>query len=135
MVKRVGIVDSDLCVGCQCCVLACSRRKGEIGLGKSAILVRSVGGMERGHVIIVCRACKDPPCAIVCPEEALRPRRGGGIIFNPEKCIGCGHCVEACPFGAINWDEKSLKPIVCTYCGYCTEYCPYGVLRLEEVRS
>jgi len=89
--------------------------------------------MERGFIVVVCRACKDPPCAKVCPTEALRPRRGGGVILSPEKCIGCGMCREACPLGAVFWDEERNKPVVCSHCGYCVNYCPHEVLGLEEV--
>ncbi|MCX8176661.1 MAG: [Fe-S]-binding protein, partial [Candidatus Bathyarchaeota archaeon] len=66
-VKRLVSVDVDLCVGCQCCMFACNRRFGEAGISKSAIRVVSAGGVERGFVVIVCRACLDPPCARVCP--------------------------------------------------------------------
>jgi Fe-S-cluster-containing dehydrogenase component len=135
MVKRVSVVDVDLCVGCMMCVFACTRRFGEGGVSKSAIRVASIGGIERGFTVIVCRACSDPPCAASCPTDALKPRKGGGIVFDPAKCVGCGNCVRACPYGALMWDEESSKPIVCTYCGYCVNYCPYGVIKLEEVKE
>ncbi len=133
MAKRVAVVDSDLCVGCGSCMLACNRRFAEVGYGKTAIHIRSAGGIERGFVVVVCRACKNPPCAKVCPEDALIPREGGGVRLLPNKCIGCGYCVEACPFGAVLWDEELDKPVICTYCGYCVEYCPYGVIEMREV--
>ena len=131
--KRLEIVDSERCVGCQLCMYACERRFGDAGFARSAILVRSVGGVERGFTVIVCRACSDPPCARVCPENALKVRPGGGVILDQSKCIGCGHCVEACTIGAINMDPENLKPIICVYCGYCAEFCPHGVIALEEV--
>lgn len=133
MVKRLSVVDVDLCVGCMMCVFACSRRFGDGGVSKSAIKVASIGGIERGFRVIVCRACPDPPCAYVCPTAALKRKEGGGVTINLTKCIGCGNCVKACPYGAIMWDEETSKPVVCAHCGYCTRYCPYGVIRLEEV--
>jgi carbon-monoxide dehydrogenase iron sulfur subunit len=133
--KRLVVVDPDLCVGCMSCMFACSRRYADAGLGYTAIHVRSVGGVERGFSVIVCRACKDPSCAKVCPTKALLLRRGGGVILNPNLCIGCGNCRNACPFGAVQWNVYLNKPVICTYCGYCVNFCPYGVLALEEVDS
>lgn len=114
-------------------MFACSMRQGYAGLGRSAIRVRSAGGVERGYVVIVCRACPDPPCAKVCPVDAMSLRRGGGVVVNPSVCIGCQLCREACPFGAVNWDVEANKPIICVHCGFCVEYCPHSVLRMEEV--
>ncbi|MHA1708991.1 MAG: 4Fe-4S binding protein [Candidatus Baldrarchaeia archaeon] len=133
--KRVAIVDVDRCVGCQMCMFACTRRHGVGGLARSAIHVRSAGGFERGFVVIVCRACSDPPCAKVCPTGALRPRKGGGVVLDERKCIGCGLCAEACPIGAIFWDDERNKPVVCKYCGSCAEHCPHGVIKLEVLEG
>jgi len=129
--KRLAIIDSERCVGCQLCMFACSRRFGDSGFSKSAILIRSVGGIERGFTVIVCRACYDPPCSRVCPTDALRPRRGGGVILNSSKCIGCGLCREACDIGAVFWDGENNKPIICIHCGFCVDYCPHGVIGVE----
>jgi carbon-monoxide dehydrogenase iron sulfur subunit len=133
MAKRLSVIDVDRCVGCQACMFACARRGGQGGLAGSCIRVRSAGGMRRGFVVIVCRACLDPPCARVCPTDALRPRQGGGVRLQDELCIGCGNCVAACPFGAVFWEPEQSKPQICIYCGYCAAYCPYDVIALEEV--
>ncbi|RSN69723.1 4Fe-4S dicluster domain-containing protein [Candidatus Korarchaeum cryptofilum] len=127
---RLEVVDPDICVGCMSCMFACSRRFGDAGLNYSAIQVRSVGGVERGFTVIVCRACSDPSCMKVCPTSALRSREGGGVILDSRLCIGCGYCVKACPFGAIFWDCVNDKPVICTHCGLCVDFCPYGVIKL-----
>lgn len=131
--KRLFVVDVNRCVGCQLCMFACNRRFGGGGLAKSAIGVRSAGGFERGFVVIVCRACENPPCMKVCPVDALEKRQGGGVILNPSKCIGCKLCVSACPIRAVFWDEELNKPNICVHCGYCVNYCPHEVLSIEEV--
>lgn len=133
MAKRLAVIDVDLCLGCQSCMFACSRRYGDAGLANSAILVKSVGGVERGFTVIVCRACENPPCARVCPVDALNARENGGVILDASKCIGCGFCVEACPYRTIFWNEEQNKPVICVYCGYCADYCPYDVIALEDI--
>ena len=133
--KRLAVVDVDLCVGCQCCMMACNRRFGDAGTAKSAIHITSAGGVERGFVVLVCRACLDPPCMKVCQTGALTKKRGGGVILDQSKCIGCKHCVDACTIGVVFWDDSNEKPVICVHCGYCIDYCPYGVMRIEETVS
>lgn len=133
MAKRLSVLDADRCVGCQLCVFACGRRHGQGGLAGSGIWVRSAGGMRKGFVVIVCRACAEPSCASVCPVDALEVRAGGGVRLHPELCIGCHNCVDACPFGAAIWDATAEKPQICTYCGYCANYCAYDVLALKDI--
>ncbi|MBW2545582.1 MAG: 4Fe-4S binding protein, partial [Deltaproteobacteria bacterium] len=81
---RLAVLDTEKCIGCQSCMFACSRRQGDAGLSQSCIGVRSIGGMERGFTVIVCKACYDPPCARVCPTQALTPRKGGGVRIDPD---------------------------------------------------
>lgn len=129
--SRLAVVDSERCVGCQCCMFACAGRH-QPGLAETCIGVRSVGGMERGFTVIVCRACEDPPCARVCPVDALAVRDSGGVRLEADRCIGCGYCRDACVIGAVFWDDQTNKPMICVHCGICVKYCPHGVLELEQ---
>ncbi len=129
---RLEVVDAERCVGCQCCMFACSRRLGIAGLVETCIGIHSAGGMSRGFKVVVCRACEDPPCARVCPTSALQLRKGGGVRLDPAACIGCGNCREACIIGAVYWNDGEGKPAICIHCGVCVPYCHYGVLGVEK---
>lgn len=129
---RLAVVDTERCVGCQCCMFACTRREGRAGYLGSCISVRSDGGMESGFVVVVCRACIDPPCAKVCPTNALEVKKKGGVRLKNDICIGCGNCKDACIIGAVFWNDDEEKPEICIQCGICAEFCPHGVLHLEK---
>ncbi len=129
---RLSVKDAQKCVGCQSCMFACVRRQSVGGLGQSCIEVRSAGGMSRGFVVVVCRACSDPPCAKVCPTGALKARPGGGVVLEAPRCIGCGNCRSECAISAVFWDEERSKPMICIHCGYCVRFCPHGVLEHEK---
>jgi Fe-S-cluster-containing dehydrogenase component len=113
-------------------MFACSRRTGKIGFSNSSIFIKSKGGISTGYSVIVCYACENPPCARVCPTEALVPKEGGGVKLIKEKCIGCGLCKEACVLNAVFWDKTENKPSICVQCGFCVKFCPHGVLELKK---
>lgn len=58
------------------------------------------------------------------------------LIFTPQKCIGCGHCIEACPEGAHILVEG--RHVVdrgrCISCGACVEGCYSGALEMAGRR-
>ena len=50
-----------------------------------------------------------------------------------EKCIGCGTCVDSCPFDAIDMiEDKAVINDKCTACGTCIEVCPVEAIMREE---
>lgn len=48
-------------------------------------------------------------------------------------CIGCGQCVPACLFGALEMREDVAVVLeTCTLCGACVDVCPVEAIILEE---
>ena len=121
------------CIGCNACAFACARvNRGTVSLDEAAIAVKPEGGSDGSYIVVLCRACADPPCAEACPTGALVPRKGGGIRLKKELCDSCGACVDACIIGAIHLDSQERKPVFCIHCGACIEFCPHGVLVSEK---
>jgi len=119
------------CIGCYSCMLACARLVyHSYSPRRSAIQIRTAGGMQGRFVADICRACQEPPCAAACPTGALSPRPGGGVRLDRDQCIGCQACGEACVVGAIAFLSDDPYPIVCRHCGVCVRYCPHDCLNM-----
>ncbi len=86
--RRISLIFSQTdCCGCHTCEIAC---KQEHGLGVGPRLVRVI---ERAPLFIqyYCHHCDDAPCALSCPEEAIRKDPETGVVLHdPAKCNGCG---------------------------------------------
>jgi iron only hydrogenase large subunit-like protein len=41
------------------------------------------------------------PCEEACPVGAIKKNESGKEEIDPDKCVYCGKCITACPFGAI----------------------------------
>lgn len=131
--KILQVKDMTKCIGCYSCMLACARTtKRSFSPTKAAIQIRTAGGLQSKFIADICRGCLDAPCASACHSNALTPRNGGGVRFNPKKCIGCGECIDACIIGVLEFDQQAKQPLVCLQCGTCTRYCPHQVLIMEE---
>lgn len=59
------------------------------------------------------------------------------IEIREEVCTGCGICVPACPFAAIEINEKNVAVVLdgCTLCGACEEACPFKAILIRRDRE
>ena len=133
--KVVRVRDTDRCIGCYSCAFACARLvfKSHSAV-KSAIQVRTRGGLQSKWGLDICRACTDAPCTEACTAGALVPRPGGGVIFKKAKCTRCLDCIEACVIRVISPDDENY-PIICIHCGNCARFCPQEVLSVEVLKG
>ena len=56
-------------------------------------------------------------------------------VVDESLCSGCGTCVELCPYGAIEKDEKGVAKVtavVCKGCGVCAASCPKRVITMRH---
>lgn len=81
----------------------------------------------------LCNLCEASPCTQVCPVGATFDTPDGAVLVDPSYCIGCGFCIQACPYGC-----RFLSPVTktaekCTLCYHritrglnpaCVEICP-----------
>ena len=136
MAKILQPKEMNKCLGCFTCMNICSViNQKNFSLIKSAIKVRTIGGMSSGFIAIVCLGCHDPACMEVCPSHALEKRPGGGVLVKNDKCIGCRKCEDACIMRAVNFDIETKKPIICRHCGMCARFCPHDCLQMVEARE
>jgi pyruvate formate lyase activating enzyme len=52
------------------------------------------------------------------------------IMFHGEKCIECGCCIEACPFGELLRENWPVDNEQCYGCGSCVDVCYAGARQL-----
>jgi Fe-S-cluster-containing dehydrogenase component len=78
-------------------------------------------------VTSACNHCEHPACLASCPvsnvdnpsdeNNAIFKRAADGIVLiNQEICIGCKNCIQACPYGAPQFNSTSAKVEKCTFC-------------------
>jgi len=79
------------------------------------------------HVILG-HCCKDASCVRVCPQNCIHPAPGEDgfastetLYIDPDSCIDCTACVEACPASAIK-SEHALTSTELPYAARNREY-------------
>ena len=139
------VIDLNRCVGCHACAVAC-KAEWDVPAHNGRNWVRRLGpsetpyGLSKTYYPGLCNHCDEPACVEVCPADTIMktftcPATGrkktmevaatykdpftGVVLIDKDRCIGCGACAEACPYGAryvnpdIGEDGKADK---CTFC-------------------
>jgi len=137
------VMDLRRCIGCRACTVACkSENNVSLGRFRAVIQEKVIGtfpNTKKVFLPLMCNHCegneKDgvPPCVKACPEfpgkrakfktadgSTVRYRKGatykrpdGLILIDKDLCIGCGKCIDACPYGVRSFDpfvKAGAKP-------------------------
>ncbi|MFC2071147.1 4Fe-4S dicluster domain-containing protein [Chloroflexota bacterium] len=150
------LIDVSKCMGCWMCYAACKNcnnlpetinptREDPPELSAHTWTTLFTSHRGDGEWIIrkhACMHCADASCEQVCPTGAIS-HQGAAVVINQEWCIGCGYCVQACPFGVPHKEHGAGGGAAkkCTFCvdlqadglvPACVEACPAGALQSGE---
>jgi anaerobic dimethyl sulfoxide reductase subunit B (iron-sulfur subunit) len=127
--------DSSACSGCKTCQVACKDKNDlTTGIHWRRIYEITGGDWEKEedtwipnissyHLSMSCNHCEDPICLQSCPTTAIVKREDGIVLIDPERCMGCRYCEWACPYDALQYDEKTG---LMTKCDFCVDYLEQG---------
>ena len=153
MKKWTMIIDIAKCHNCNNCLMACKDEF--VGNDWSPLSAAqpqhghywiNLHRQERGSYPLVdtvylpqpCQHCEQPDCVKAAKNGAVYQRDDGIVIIDPEKSKGQKDLVNACPYGAIYWNDELAIPQKCTMCAHlldegwaqprCVQACPTGAL-------
>lgn len=116
------LINLDRCTGCDSCVVACKLEHG-LGLGSAYNRVSAIGptgtfpDVEKYWLPFQCQQCENAACINVCPTGAsFREDETGYVLVNQDLCIGCGLCIDGCPYGARQLNAELGVAQKCTLC-------------------
>jgi tetrathionate reductase subunit B len=164
-------IDPSKCIGCTMCVRACKRendvpdnfyrtwveRYHVLDLDNTIVdapansaqtgfkvLAEGEGAKKAFFVPKLCNHCDKSPCEQVCPVGAAYHTRDGVVLVDGKHCIGCGYCVQACPYGCRFIHPVTHTASKCTWCYHritkglkpaCVLACPQGVRQLGDLKN
>lgn len=167
----VYLIDLRKCIGCGSCVRACSQENNvpdghfrtwveryHIARAIEEPIIDSPnGGMDGFEPLVtglditksfffpkLCCHCTNTPCVQLCPVGASYRTLDGVVLVDEERCIGCGYCVQACPYGSRFIHPETHVASKCSLCYHritkglkpaCVQACPVDARRLGDKKQ
>ena len=139
------LIDVSKCYGCYACLAACAAEN-NVPIGVFRTWVERYVKTEGGVVFVpkMCNHCEEPSCVEVCPVNATFKAPNGEVLIDDNICIGCGACIQNCPYGARFFNPVKGVADKCTLCGHriydgrlpaCVEACPTGARVFGDVND
>ncbi|MFC1672680.1 4Fe-4S dicluster domain-containing protein [Pseudomonadota bacterium] len=160
--RWVMVMDLRKCIGCRACTVSCKAENDvSVGRFRTVVQEKTTGSFpntKKGFLPLMCNHCegnKDdgvPPCVKTCPEfpgqrmkfkapdgSTIRYRGGatykrpdGMVLIDTEQCIGCGKCIDACPYGVRSFNPfvkagKDPSKQAADKCDFCKERVANGI--------
>ncbi len=137
--KQYGmLIDARRCYGVHACTVACKAEFNvPLGYNRSWVEYIEKGtypAVSRSFLPRLCNHCSKPNCVSVCPTGATWKREEDGIVVvDPDICIGCKYCVQACPYDMRFPNPETGTAEKCDFCIHrvsqglepaCVEACP-----------
>lgn len=162
-------VDTSRCIGCCACMRAC-RAENDVPEGRFRTWVERFRVRANGEVQVdvaandnfvfaeapaaevvkaffvpkLCNHCEKSVCSQVCPVGASYESPEGVVLVDQKRCIGCGYCVQACPYGTRYIDPVLHTAGKCTLCYHritrgllpaCVQSCPKGARMFGDLHD
>lgn len=138
-------IDTRKCVGCSDCVVACqTENKIPVGYCRDWVSETVEGSYPNLAIELRserCNHCENAPCVRCCPTGASQVVEGGIVITEPDECIGCGACIESCPYDA-RYTHPEGYVDKCTFCLHrvkegqqpaCVSVCPTNCMYFGDL--
>ena len=144
---RLGfLLDSDSCIGCHACTVACkSEHDVPLGVNRTWVKYIETGffpNANRHFSVMRCNHCDNAPCITICPTGALFRAANGVVDFDDGNCIGCKGCMNACPYDAIYINPATNTANKCNFCNHriehglepsCVVVCPTNAIKVADL--